>query len=139
MFLLYSRQASPAPNITGDTSTGTMWVFTESNYPGMATQLTNVPGNISAIKTSHRGPWPSRTPPSALSGLIGSANQGSHLPPGLDAYSGIAWWQDRRNSDVGYNEAYALGIGVLLGRTSTAQVTTARCIYCATNGDLRGS
>jgi hypothetical protein len=27
------------------------------------------------------------------------------LPPAMDAYSSIVWWQDRRNSTVGYNES----------------------------------
>jgi hypothetical protein len=40
-----------------------------------------------------------------LTGVVGSSNATSALPAALDAYSGIVWWQDRRNSTVGYNQA----------------------------------
>ena len=120
-------------NITGDTSTGTMWVFTDANYPGMATQLTNVPGNISAIQTLTQGSMYFKDAAISLSGLIGSANQGSHLPPGLDSYSGITWWQDRRNSDVGYNEASGSAGCPSAGTLCTGDDGTV--LVCGSNGD----
>jgi len=92
-------------NITGDSNTGTMWLFTDADYPGMANQLTLVPGDKTAITNLTQGSLYFKDGSINLNGLIGSANTGSSLPPSLNAYSGIAWWQDRRNSDVGYNKA----------------------------------
>jgi hypothetical protein len=40
-----------------------------------------------------------------MTGLVNSAVGSSNLPSGMDTYSGIVWWQDRRNSFVEYNKA----------------------------------
>jgi hypothetical protein len=60
-----------------------------------------------------------------LSGVVGSNNVTSALPAALDGYSGIVWWQDRRNSTVGYNLAS--------GSTGCPDCTTdnGSVIYCA--------
>jgi Flp pilus assembly protein TadG len=131
-------QDSSNNTITGDTNTGTMWVFTDANYPGMATQLANIPGDITAIQSLTQGSMYFKDAQISLSGLIGSANQGSNLPPGLDAYSGIVWWQDRRNSDVGYNQAANSTACVAAGVTCTGDDGTV--LVCATSSDcLTGS
>jgi hypothetical protein len=40
-------------------------------------------------------------------GLVNSTVAGSKLPTtqNMDAYTGITWWQDRRNSNVGYSQS----------------------------------
>src|SRR6185437_1660790 len=39
-----------------------------------------------------------------LSGLVNSTVSNSSLPDAMNVYTGIAWWQDRRNSMVGYDQ-----------------------------------
>ena len=118
--------------ITGDQNTGTMWVFTDAAYPGMDTQLANIPGNITAIQNLTQGSMYFKDGSFDLQGLIGSTNQGSNLPAALNSYSGIAWWQDRRNSDVGYNKNYVSGNGCASASDCTGDDGTVT--YCATGG-----
>src|SRR5262249_45467481 len=89
--------------ITGNTATGTMFIFTDTGYPGMSTQIANVPNNGS-FPAMYQGSLGFKNADITLSGLIDSHVSGSNLPSGMNAYSGIAWWQDRRNSTVGYNK-----------------------------------
>jgi len=125
-------------DITGDLNTGSMWVFTDANYPGMAAQLANVPGNTLAIQNLTQGSMYFKDGSIILDGLISSKNQGSTLPPGLDAYSGIVWWQDRRNSDVGYNQDPNSPACIAAGVTCTGDDGTV--LVCATASDcLTGS
>jgi hypothetical protein len=117
-------------------ATGTMWVFTDGNYPGMASQLqviSNTGVSVSAIQTLDQGSLAFKNGSIELSGLIGSTNQGSNLPSGLDSYSGITWWQDRRNSDVGYNEASGTAGCPSSGTPCSGDNGTV--LVCGTNGD----
>jgi Flp pilus assembly protein TadG len=100
-----------ATQVSGDTATGTMFVFTDGNYPGLSTQTGTIPNFASNMPVLNQGVLGGTDPSSAfkgasidLSGLVGSSNAGSVLPPAMDVYSSIVWWQDRRNSTVGYNE-----------------------------------
>jgi Flp pilus assembly protein TadG len=101
-----------ATQVSGDTATGTMFVFTDGNYPGLSTQTGTIPNFANNMPVLNQGVLGGTDPSSAfkgatidLSGLVGSTNAGSALPPAMDGYSSIVWWQDRRNSTVGYNEA----------------------------------
>ena len=94
--------------VAGDTTTGTMFVFTDSNYPGLSTQTSTGPTNN--MPTLLQGAVGGTENNSAfknadldLYGLVGSNNASSALPPSLNDWSGIVFWQDRRNSTVGYN------------------------------------
>jgi len=125
-------------SITGDLNTGSMWVFTDANYPGMSTHLSNVPGDTTAISNLTQGSMYFKDGSIILDGLINNKNTGSTLPDGLNAYSGIVWWQDRRNSDVGYNQAANSPACVAAGVTCTGDDGTV--LVCATNSDcLTGS
>ncbi|MCU1339144.1 MAG: hypothetical protein JWO19_4725 [Bryobacterales bacterium] len=121
-------------SITGNTTTGTMWVFTDGNYPGMADQLANVPGNTTAIQNLTQGSLYFKNGSIDLKGLIGSSNSGSNLPQGMDAYSGISWWQDRRNSDVGYNKPSG-SAGCPSGQPQSCSGDDGTVLVCASNGD----
>jgi Flp pilus assembly protein TadG len=101
-----------ASTATGDTTTGTMFVFTDGNYPGLSTQTGNIPNFANNMPVLYQGVLGGTDPSSAfkgasidLSGVVGSNNATSALPAALDQYSGIVWWQDRRNSTVGYDLA----------------------------------
>ena len=120
-------------NITGDQNTGTMWIFTDAAYPGMANQLTNIPGDLTAISNLTQGSMYFKDGSFDLQGLIGSTNNGSSLPPSLNVYSGVAWWQDRRNSDVGYNKPS--GSPGCSGTDCTGD--DGSVIYCADGGSCR--
>jgi Flp pilus assembly protein TadG len=96
---------SSGGTVTGDTATGTMWVFTDANYPGLAAQQAILgPVNLPTGQMT-QGSLGFKNPTITLSGIVDSHVSGSNLPPNMDVYSGIAWWQDRRNSTVGYSEA----------------------------------
>jgi Flp pilus assembly protein TadG len=90
-------------NVTGDSTTGTMFIFTDGSYPGLATQATAIPGSGS-MPALYQGTLGFKDANMTLNGLVNSS-AGSNLPAAMNAYTGIAWWQDRRNSNVGYNEA----------------------------------
>lgn len=98
---VFSSDGSGNGAITGDTATGTMFVFTDNNYPGMGTQLGNLP---SALPPMSQGSLSFKNASITLSGLVNPAVTGSNLPTDMKAYSGIVWWQDRRNSNVGYSQ-----------------------------------
>lgn len=92
-------------------ATGSMFLFTDAAYPGM-----NLSSNTAAAFT----PLVSGATGTALYqgtialngdttmyGLVNSTVSGSNLPASLqlNAYTGVVFWQDRRNSTVGYSEA----------------------------------
>ena len=90
-------------------ATGSMFIYTDAAYPGM-----NLTGNSAANFT----PLVSGATGTALYqgsialngnttmyGLVNSSVGGSNLPSSLNVDTGIVFWQDRRNSTVGYNEA----------------------------------
>ncbi len=94
--------------IVGDSATGTMFIFTDTGYTagdtGLPTQIANVPNNGS-FPAMYQGSLSFKNADITLSGLIDSHVSGSNLPASMNAYTGIAWWQDRRNSTVGYDKA----------------------------------
>jgi hypothetical protein len=100
---------------TAAQSTGSMFIFTDAAYPGM-----NVVNNPAAtVSPQVQLAWQNLvTGANALKqgnvtadgslevyGLVNSTIAGSNVPAPMNQYSGITWWQDRRNSTVGYNEA----------------------------------
>ena len=89
--------------ITGDSTSGTLMIFTDGNYYGqLSTQITAIPsyGNMPVL---YQGTIGFKDASLTLSGVVSSAAGGS-AGSTFDQYTGIVWWQDRRNSDVGYNE-----------------------------------
>jgi Flp pilus assembly protein TadG len=123
-------------SITGDTATGTNFIFTDGNYPGLAAQKAIIPSgnlldNAAQGTTLYQGTLAFKNSTVNLTGMVNSKNVGSNLPPALDVYGGIAWWQDRRNSYAdGYNEASGLA-----GCTALCTGDNGTVIYCATGGD----
>ncbi len=113
-------------SITGDTATGTMFIFTDTNYPQLNTQIANVPNNGS-FPAMTQGSLDFKNANITLSGLVSSHVSGSNLPAGMDVYSGVAWWQDRRNSTVGYNKT--AGSAGCFGSECTGD--DGKVIYCA--------
>ena len=113
-------------------ATGAMMITTDSNYPGLADQwalLTNAGINTSAIASLNQGQIYMKNGQIEMQGLINSNVAGSTLPSGLNAYQGIAIWQDRRNSAVAYNaKAGSPGCPDCTGDDGTV-------LYCATGGD----
>jgi hypothetical protein len=95
-------------------STGTMFVFTDGNYPGLGTPvstgqptqlsgLTSIGLDTTNINSLVQGGISVTGAYITLYGLVNST-VGSNLPTVMDAYTGIVWWQDRRNSVVGYSQ-----------------------------------
>lgn len=115
-------------------ATGAMMITTDGNYPGLPDQwalLTNAGIDTSAIQDLKQGQITMKNgqPGIEMQGLINSNVAGSNLPPALNAYSGIAIWQDRRNSAVAYNAAPGSpGCPDCTGDDGTV-------LYCATGGD----
>jgi len=126
------KNGSTQPDNSTGINTGTMMIATDSYYPGLADQwalLTNAGINTSAIANLKQGQIAMKNGQIEMQGLINSNVSGSTLPSGLNAYSGIAIWQDRRNSDVAYNAAPGSpGCPDCTGDDGTV-------LYCATGGD----
>ena len=96
-----------ADSATGNTSTGTMFVFTDGDYPGLSTQTNGIPNYTNNMPVLYQGVLGGTDPSSAFKNAVIELTESwapvmpaSALPPALDAYSGIVWWQDRRNSTV---------------------------------------
>jgi len=94
-------------------ATGTMFIFTDAAYPGMnlssnsAANFTPLTGGASGtvagfLNQGTLGMGNNTT--LEMYGLVNGGVSGSNLPASMNAYSGVTWWQDRRNSIVGYNE-----------------------------------
>src|SRR6185369_16448366 len=89
--------------ITGDSTRGTMFIFTDGSYPGLQPTSTSPQGQIAGIPNSsqmptlNQGSITFKGADITLTGLVNS-NNGSGLPTAMDEFSGVAWWQDRRNS-----------------------------------------
>lgn len=97
-------QASVGSSIVGDASTGTMMIFTDGDYTGsLTTQRLTLP-NANLMPTLNQGTLYFKNANIDMTGLINSTVSSSSLPPAMDAYTGIVWWQDRRNSTVEYNK-----------------------------------
>lgn len=125
--------------ITGDTSTGTAFIFTDGHYPGLASQKANfdsgnVLDNVVNGTQLYQGTLAFKNSTINLTGMVNNKNAGSSLPSELNAYSGIAWWQDRRNSyGDGYDEDPSSGGCSITPGDCTAD--TGYVLYCADNGD----
>ncbi len=95
------------------TSTGTMFVFTDGSYPGLGGpqaqgnsgtgQITNLP-NWTSMPALYQGNLNFKNPDITMTGLVNTAVGGSALPGTMNGYTGVVWWQDRRNSMVEYNQ-----------------------------------
>ncbi len=107
-----ANDGNKGSTITGDSATGTMFIFTDGNYGygqpwgGLATQsqvITSGMG-VAAMPQLYQGTLAFKNANMTLYGLVNSTNTGSNLPYSMNSYQGIVWWQDRRNSVVGYSE-----------------------------------
>jgi Flp pilus assembly protein TadG len=88
-------------------SMGTMFIFTDAYYPGLngpSGQINAIP-NLGLMPPLDQGTLTFKNAEFDLNGLVSSFT-GSGLPQALDVYTGIAWWQDRRNSTIEYNKDY---------------------------------
>jgi Flp pilus assembly protein TadG len=107
-----ANDGSKGSNITGNSATGTMFIFTDGSYgygqPWGLTQqssvITGAAGFSGTMPTLYQGTLAFKNANMSLYGLVNSTNSGTGLPSAMNSYQGIVWWQDRRNSVVGYNE-----------------------------------
>ena len=129
--------------ITGDSTTGTMFILTDTNYPGLSTpvvsglpaQSSTIPNfGISALPGLYQGSVNLKDPTVILTGAVNSTVSGSNLPSNMNVYSGIAIWQDRRNSMIEYNDYPTLAPSC--GTNCTTDDGT--FVGCANNGSLPG-
>jgi len=97
--------------IKGDLSTGTMFIFTDGDYPGLTSQRAALP-NSGSMPTLWQGTIGFKNADITMGGLVDSGVSGS-LPPSMNTYEGIVWWQDRRNSTVEYNQTSSAACGGL--------------------------
>ena len=123
-------------SISGDNSTGTAFIFTDGNYPGLAAQKGGIPSgslldNATQGTQLYQGTLAFKNSTVNLTGMVNSKNTGSTLPPELNVYSGIAWWQDRRNS---YADGYNKPIGSP-GCPAGCSGDNGLVIVCSDNGD----
>jgi Flp pilus assembly protein TadG len=120
-------------------ATGSLFIFTDAAYPGMNLS-SNTAANFTPLVTGgtalNQGSIDIQNNSDiTMYGLVNSA-VGGNLPPAMNVDTGLVWWQDRRNSTVGYNEApgspgcsanctgddgsvISCGIGCLEGSSST--------------------
>jgi Flp pilus assembly protein TadG len=96
--------SSTQGSTTGNSTTGTMFIFTDGDYPGLTSQRLTLP-NAASMPTLYQGGLYFKNADIDMTGLVNSAVGSSNLPPSMNKYSGIVWWQDRRNSFVEYNKA----------------------------------
>ena len=124
--LVYSGSGTvrPDPAQPAAVSTGTMFISTDSSYPGL-----NIP-----FSPLSQGSVELKNADITMYGVTSGADPSgtSHLPDALNAYSGIMWWQDRRNSTVGYNKPSG-SAGCVNGGDCTGD--NGDVIYCAGVGD----
>ena len=95
-------------SVSSYSGSGNMFIFTNQNYPGLSAQLTTVPNNSDAIPAMQFGSvylkGGNGNTGSDLYGLADNSQTGSaNLPPALNGYGGILFWQDRANSTVTYD------------------------------------
>jgi hypothetical protein len=91
------------PNYSGS---GNLFIFTDQNYPGLSTQLSTVPNNSDGIPAMQFGSvyLKGGSTSSDLFGLANNSSTGTtNLPPALNGFGGILFWQDRANSTVTYD------------------------------------
>ncbi len=81
---------------------GTMMIFTDNQYPGL-----NLPAGFNADGAMDQGNVNIKNGSVTMYGVSQFDKTGGStgLPDNLKAYSGVVMWQDRRNSDVGYDKA----------------------------------
>jgi|GEM_PF-1038048 len=88
----------PDPGQGAAINTGTMFIFTDSNYPGL-----NLPNTFPAL---NQGTLNVKNGDVNMYGVVSGFSNGGVTPSEMNAYSGIVWWQDRRNSVVGYEKDF---------------------------------
>jgi Flp pilus assembly protein TadG len=139
------------PTITGNTTTGTMFISTAPGYTSsctscaagttnaLATQMTALAGNGASIATglsqvnllqggmSFNGGTPASV---QLSGISQSS---SSLPTALDQYNGILIWQDRRNATSDYTTDASGNPVVYTPVTCASNPTTCNPNYMTNN------
>ncbi len=126
--------------ISGDSTVGTMFIFTDGMYPGLWTssptaaagtgQVANIPNGttyLAGLWQGSLGPFKNAT--TDLYGVVYQP-QGSTagMPPSMDVYSGVVWWQDRRNSTVGYDQPMSTTCAIAACTGDNGSV-----IYCNNN------
>ncbi len=144
--------------ITGDTATGTMIILTDANYPGLGTPVTaGLPTQLSNISTVAgldttnitsllQGSMYMKDATVTLSGVVNSTT-GSSLPVSMDSYTGIAFWQDRRNSTVEYNDYPTIAPncpntscttddGTVVGCANVGAASAGGCAATQTNAEI---
>ena len=78
---------------------GTMMIMTDNQYPGL-----NLPAGFNTPGLMDQGGVYLKNGSITMYG-VQSGSTGNGVPEDLNAYSGVVWWQDRRNSTVGYDKA----------------------------------
>jgi hypothetical protein len=101
---LFTTGATP----TSYSGSGNMFIATDQHYPGLSSQLSTVPNNTDGIPLLQFGSTYLKggngNTASDLYGIVDNVTSGTtNLPPSLNAYSGILFWQDRANSTVTYD------------------------------------
>lgn len=120
--------------MTGDSGTGTMFIFTDYTYNGtLATQRNAAIPNMQFMPQLYQGSLFFDTQTNIdLYGVRSSGLAGSNLPASYDTYSGISWWQDRRNSTVKYDTDSG-DTGVVLHAPATTTELAANGVRTTTN------
>ncbi len=117
------------PQITGDSTTGTMFISTAPGYsPELTTQMNALTGNGTSLTSSLsqvsllQGDMSFNGGSKASVNLTGVSQNSTLLPTALDQYNGILIWQDRRNSTSEYTEP-TTGTPPVTTRTITTPAT----------------
>jgi hypothetical protein len=81
---------------------GTMMILTDNQYPGL-----NLPAAFSTAGLMDQGTTNMKNGTITMYGVSEFTSTGAStgLPDSLTTYDGVVMWQDRRNSDVGYDKA----------------------------------
>jgi Flp pilus assembly protein TadG len=96
-----SSQGSIQSSGSGASYPGNMFILTAPGYPGLSTQINAFPELTAAAGPLAQGTVNIQGGASTGASLNGI--QKGDAPSALDSYSGILFWQDRRNSTVEYN------------------------------------
>jgi len=93
--------------VTGDVNAGTQFIATDTGYPGLSSQFTNIPAQLQPggsipLTQGHfdlkAGTGGNGTASVQLSGI-----NSDNAPSNLGDYNGSLFWQDRRNSTLIYD------------------------------------
>jgi len=89
--------------VTGDTTVGTQFIATDNGYPGLSSQLANIPAQLQPngsvpLTQGHIELKAGNNTSVTLSGI----NQ-DNVPTNLGDYNGSLFWQDRRDSTIRFD------------------------------------